>query len=153
MKQLTMKGILNVLELMVECEGLMAELYRAASRTWRDEREFWLVLAGQEEKHAEYAGKMIGLISRDPGSYRPGRPFTEEAIKAFMARIREVIDKVQKGSVSRSGFITTMRDFEQKIIELNYGQIVITDNFVYKQLVKEIVSETAGHKSSIDSLK
>jgi len=153
MKQLTIKGVLEVLNLMAECEHLMAELYRTASRVWKEEQDFWEQTAGQEDKHAEYVLKMIDLISINPEDYRPGRPLTLEAAGEFAARIREVTADLKRHAVSRHSFIKTVSDFEQKVIESNYSQIVITDNTVYKQLVKMIVADTAGHKSAIESLK
>ncbi len=153
MPALTIKNVIHVLGLMEECENAMAELYRTASKIWRDERDTWQDLSGQETRHALYVREILGLISNNPGQYRPGRPVTPETANAFLARIRTVIEDLNKGRLSKSSFISLVLDFEERMIELNFTQIVITDNESYKNLAREIISETAAHRALLASLK
>jgi hypothetical protein len=151
--QFTVKNVLRVLKLMAESESAMSGLYEVASRTWRNEWQFWQDIAEQEKKHSEYVWKMIELISGNPDQFRPGRPFTADAMNAFLLRIRTAIADLEGKALSRSGFISLALSLEQHMIEANYSQIVITGNAVYKALEKEILSETSRHKEKITSLK
>ncbi len=153
MPQVSLRNLLNVLRLMAEAESAISELYKTAGRTWRHERQFWQDLSEQEMKHSEYVRKMIELISKNQDEFRPGRPLSAESVNDFLNRVKTAIEGLKKGTIARSSFISLVLSLEERIVESNYSQLVITVNAGYKELAKEIDSATADHKSKLAGLR
>ena len=149
----TAKGLdnlLDVMKTMAATERLIGDFYRICAEKWEEDRSFWFHIADEEEQHARYIERMAGIITEKPERFEIGRPFSQAAAQTVMNGIKENMKRLEQGSISRERLLFITRDMEHSIMEKNYGEIVKTSDHEYLALIREIVEETARHRSSID---
>ena len=150
---ITAKGLENLFEIMkimAATERLIGDFYRACAEKWEEDRPFWSHIAEEEEQHARYIERMAAIIAEKPERFEIGRPFSQAAAQTVMKGIKENMNRLEEGAISRERLLFITRDMEHSIMEKNYGEIVKTSDHEYLALVREIVEETARHRSSID---
>jgi rubrerythrin len=145
-----LNGILELLKFMVENELVIGELYKTCGEKWKDDEGFWMNIYEDENKHAQYINRMIGIISNRPERFEKGRPFNIFAIKTVISGVQDKIQKTKKGGIPKNNALFIARDLEQAMIEDKYGEIVKTDDVEFKSLVQEIVNDTNAHKTKIN---
>jgi hypothetical protein len=144
-----LNGILELLKFMVENELVIGELYKTCSEKWNDDKGLWMSIYDEENKHAQYINRMIGIISKRPERFEKGRPFNIFAIKTVISGMKDKIQKIKKGEIPKNNALFIARDIEQAMIEDRYSEIVKTDDVEFKSLVQEIVNDTNAHKAKI----
>ena len=148
--QTGLRNLLEVMELMAANERLIGDFYQACARTWEEDRTFWLDIAAEEEKHAQYIERMTRIVSLRPDHFEIGRLFNKTAIQTIMNGIKGHLKRLRKRAITRNQAINVARDLELSIIEKNFGEILRTTDVEYLTLVKEIEEDTRQHRNSIE---
>jgi len=146
----SLQNLKEIMHMMAETELLIAELYRTAAETWKEDREFWLETVAEEEKHAYNINKMLAIVTLKPERFELGRPFNKVAITTIKNGLEGNLDRLKKGQIIREKMLNLARDIEASLIEKSYGEIVRTNDVEYQSLVEEIVSDTFNHKKAIE---
>lgn len=145
-----LENILATLELMIQLELTLADLYREAARVWDDEKDFWNNMAVAETKHANHISKMIGIIKKKPEKFSVVRPFNTMGVKTVMAGIEDHHNKLKAGKIPREKFLLVTRDIERSVLEKHYVEIVKTNDLEYMTLMTGILAETEEHRKSLE---
>jgi hypothetical protein len=146
----SLQTLFGVMKTMTATERLVADFYRTCAETWKEDREFWMGIVEEEEKHARNIERMTQIIASRPGRFEIGRPFNETAIRTTMKGIEGFMERMKSGKVTRKGAFFMARDIENSVIEKNYAEIVRTDDLEYLTLLKEVVEDTGTHKHEIE---
>lgn len=145
-----LQNLLEIMKVMADTELLFAEFYRNCAETWEDDREFWMGIVVEEEKHARNIEKMSQLVSLKPERFEIGRPFNQMSIRTIMTGVNDNLKRLREGLISNERALLLARDMENSVIEKNYGEIVRTSDIEYLNLLKEIVQETVNHRKGIE---
>ena len=151
MKPQNLEHILSLLKEMEKCELTIARLYQTCADMWEEDKEFWLSLERQEQKHAKNINKMVELISEKDEQFECYRPFNPIAMKTIISGIEDNINSIKDGKFSREKALFIALDIEKSLIESKYGEIVKSENVEYQNLVGGIINETEGHKKLIQN--
>jgi len=140
----------DLLKKMVQLELVMAELYRTCGQILVSDKDFWTDLEKAEAHHAENIHLMSKIISEMPTSFELGRPVKPAAIQTSIAGVQWNIQRLKKKELSEKNMLFIARDLEQSTLESNYGEIVKTNDIEYKNLINQILSETAVHRDRLN---
>lgn len=149
MNKISLDNILNIMEAMVQYELGLSELYETCARVSKEDEQLWRSLSGAEINHADHIKKMMAIMIEKHDRFEAGRPFNITALRTVMAGIKETIERISRGELSREKMLITARDFEQSVLESHYTEIVRTNDLEYQTLMKNVLSQTQEHKKAI----
>jgi len=145
-----LQNLLAVMTMMAETERLIADFYGTCADLWEEDREFWLSIVAEEEKHAANLDRMARIVAARPERFEIGRPFNQAAIRTVTAGIESQLKRLKEDRVARERLLYMARDTEASVMEKFYGEIVRTSDVEYLTLLKEITQETLDHKRGIE---
>ena len=148
---MTTRSVLDVVPVMQEMKKLelaLAGLYQACSERFPEDRDFWVAIQQQEERHAQIIERLAGLIAAHPELFRAGRAFNATAIKTILAGIANYTMQVREGKLPSQRAKFVARDIENSVLEANYAEIVTTDNLEFRQAMELMAKDTLAHKNA-----
>jgi len=136
-----------VLALMMALELRFAELYMAASRSSEsvDMKEFWARMSRQEESHAGYIDRIRKIYINAPEKFKIGSRFNPVILKSWLSEIGSAASKVKSGEIGPAELLSIASEYENTLMEKNYGEYLISDDAEYLALIGKITSDTAVH--------
>lgn len=147
-----LEGLLATLKLMEETEILIAEFYEACGDKWKEDSQFWLSLAAEERRHAEYIRKITEMIKGRMEKFEFYRPFNPAAIKTVNRGLIENRDKVRRGEISKKNAFAIAYDIERSLLESRYPEIVRTEDIEYNTFMAQVMKETRDHMKRIEEM-
>jgi hypothetical protein len=148
MEQL-IKNSLQALQVMAESEQTVAEFYLLCSESYSDNQSFWAGLAREEQVHARVISRLIELVSIQPQEFSAGKLTPLDAIKSFIKRTQSNIEILKKGGLPEDKALLMAYQIENTFIELQYAEVVNTENEDYKALLGQVISDTLMHKEKV----
>ena len=150
MIQKSSPNLISILKSIADFELATAELYRACSQVWDLDKEFWVAMQQAELKHSKNINRMTDIVCSKPADFTPGRVFAPAAVQTSIAGIKGNVQRLLKKEIARKNMLFIARDLEQSTLESNYGEIVKTNDIEYKNLINQILSETAVHRDRLN---
>jgi len=141
--------VTKILQVMIQYELGLSDLYRNCATLWKPDASFWQNLADAEVRHADNIEKMSAIIMRKPEKFELGRPFNLIALNTAMTGIQDSLKRLIQGGIARERMLIMAKDIEQSLLESHYAEIVKTNDMEYQALMKEILSQTYEHKNAI----
>jgi len=141
---------LEAMELMARAESAVERLYETCGALWKEDEVFWQGLAAEEKHHSEHLRSMISILTRNPGNFQPGRPFSSMALQTFISGVERDIESVKQFTVPAVKALHIARDLEQALIEARFTEVVQTEDKSFRALADEIVRETAIHRRLVE---
>ena len=135
----------KLIELMIRNEELFAKLYQKYSLLYEDAREFWLHLAEEEHRHAQWLEVL--LRSRDVFSIRLDL-LPHESVRLIGDDIQEEIDSKTYLTLKES-LVNSLR-FEKSFFEKNYFDFITIENSSVRRVIEDLKRETAEHIRSVE---
>jgi hypothetical protein len=140
---------LDTLNVMVESEKTVAEFYLLCSERFYEHHAFWTALAREELAHARVITRLIELVSIQPIEFTPGKSTPVDAIKSFIKRTESNIETIRQSELPLDKALLLAYQIENTFIELQYADVVKTENEEYKALLNQIISDTLKHKERV----
>jgi hypothetical protein len=137
------------MDVMVQYELLLDELYRKCAGAWPQDADFWLGIARQEVHHAENIKAMQEIIKRKPSYFEVGKPLNPIGVNTAISGLKNNIKRLEAGEYSYEQMLITARDIEQSVLEAHYAEIVKTTDVEYQSLMQSIITETHEHRGLI----
>ena len=147
--QQPIKTSLDALNVMVESERTVAEFYLLCSEKYSENSAFWTALAREELAHAEVIERLIALVSIQPSQFSAGKSTPVEAIKSFIKRTQSNIQTVRKSDLPEDKALLMAYHIENTFIELQYADVVNTQNQDYTALLSQVIADTLKHKEKV----
>lgn len=139
----------DILELMRSYELLLKDLYRLFADKIPAEKEFWLKLSEEENKHA-YWLEVLGMnIEKKDISLNDDYRFNLPLIKSSITHIQESLNDFKKVEMSFFDALTFASDTENSMIEKKFFEIFygISDDF--DRVMNLLKEETEEHRKRI----
>ena len=150
MRQQDLENLSEALRTMEELELTVAEFYQTCGERWIDHKSFWMDMEFAELKHADNVERMGRILSERPGKFEPGCFITPTAIRAFIAGIRSIIDRLKREEIDEKKVLFLGVDLEQSFLESKYAEIVKTNDTEFQSLVREINADTMFHREYLN---
>jgi hypothetical protein len=145
-----LKAVLEMMVSMKELELVLADFYKVCAERWKEDEKFWMVIQNQEIKHASNIEKMETMISQKPEIFERKIVLEDWGIKLIVSGIKTNIQKLKNNVFTKKQILYIARDIEESILEKKYGEIVVTNDREYNDIVNNIISQTTDHKNRID---
>jgi len=138
----------RIIELLVEYELAVSELYRACAAKFPDEQSFWNELAEEEVDHA-FRIRMISEEA-DAGYVEvDDKVFAERPVESSIEYAREITQRVLSNGINLLGVLSLAYDIESSLIESEYYKVFKGDSLRFNAMIREIHMESAIHKKKI----
>jgi hypothetical protein len=108
----------RLLELLVEQEERLAELYRIYAAKFPDRQEFWTELSGEEQQHAQWITSLLNSAKKGVLHFDEGR-INIHTLNTFVKGIQSTIHKVRDTETSELSAVTYALDMENSLFEKN----------------------------------
>jgi rubrerythrin len=144
---------LEILKAISDLELAIANLYRYCSELRETEKDFWLALERDEQKHARLIQRMAQMMEERKFFCVPSGSFNGSAVKNLKNFVERHQRKLQKLEIP-ADFKTLLSiawNIEYSIVEMNYKNLFSIVEGEYESLLQTILSETAAHRSTLGS--
>lgn len=135
---------LALLKVLMNDELKIGELYRKYSSKFPVYQQFWAKLAEQEMDHADSLRFLCEKAEAGEVNFSTGK-FNLMAMTAFSGYLSRLIAEADSGIVTVKGAAAIASDVEKSLIEKKAFELFITDDQVFKSMLKKISSETEEH--------
>jgi rubrerythrin len=153
MEPLDAAKTLEILKAISDLESAIANLYRYCSELRETEKDFWLALEQDEQKHAQLVQRMAQMMEDRKFFCVPSGSFNSSAVKNLKNFVERHHRKLQKLEIP-ADFKTLLSiawNIEYSIVEMNYKNLFSIVEGEYESLLQTILSETAAHRSLLGS--
>ena len=144
---------LETLKAISDLELAIAELYRYFSEFRASEKDFWIALEEDEQKHARLVQKMGQMLQDRKFFCAANGAFNESAVtnlKNFVERHHRKLQKLEIPTDFKS-LLSVAWNVEYSLSEMNYNNLFSIAEGDLESLLLTITSETAVHRSKIGS--
>jgi len=140
----------DIIELMKGYELVLKDLYKLFSEKIPEEKEFWLRLSEEENKHA-YWLEVLGInIEKKNISLNGDNRFNLPLIKSSINHINESLDDFNKMELGLFDALTFARDMENSMIEKKFFEVFYGINDDFDRVMKLLKEETEEHRKRIE---
>lgn len=140
----------DVLELMRSYELFLKDLYQFFAQKIPQEKEFWLRLSEEENKHA-YWLEVLGMNIEKRGiSLNGDDRFNLPLIKSSIEHVKEALDDFKKIELSFFDALTFAKDIENSMIEKKFFEVFYGIDDDFDRVMKLLKEETKKHSERIE---
>ncbi len=135
----------DVLQLLVQHEVAIKQLYEAFAATFAHRREFWQGLAADEQRHADSLGT-LRLAAATKQLLERIRP---QAIKSSIAYVESQAIKARARLLTLLQALALARDFETALLEKQFAVLIGAASKEVGAVITGLVAETEQHRKAI----
>lgn len=134
----------RILDLHLELELLMADLYELFADRFKGHSEFWLSLADEEKQHAIWLNKLLEGINVNKVNFDEGktRTYTLISVINYLHSIKEEFTAKPFGIVRA---VSLTRDFENSLLEKNVFLNFAGDSPLVKVILTKMMNSQRAH--------
>ncbi len=143
------KKKIRTLELMVEHEKAISQLYQAYARLFPKQKEFWSKIASEEIEHANWISRLHSQVEEEL-LYFKERRFNEAAIETSLEYVKSKLAEARKEKISAKRALSVARDLESGLIEKKYFEVFESDCREIEQIFLDLAAATREHYRRIE---
>lgn len=140
----------DVLELMRSYELLLKDLYALFAQKIPQEKEFWLKLSEEENKHAYWLEVLEMNIEKRGASLNGDDRFNLPLIKSSIKHVKEALDDFEKVELSFFDALIFAKDIENSMIEKKFFEVFYGIDDDFDRVMKLLKEETKKHSERIE---
>jgi hypothetical protein len=138
----------KIINTLITCELLVADLYTEYGRTNEEMSEFWQELAEEEKEHANQLTSVLqflkkGLIFQDIGR------FDLTSMGPLMDKLNKEIESVRRKPPTTIHALSVALDLETSLIDSHFYEIVKADSDEYQAIARELGADTKQHVEKV----
>ena len=144
---------LEVLKAISALELAIANLYRYFSEFREPERDFWLALEKDEQKHVQMTQEITQMVADRKFFCLPDGSFNGSAVthlKNFVERHHRKLQKLEIPTDFKS-LLSIAWNIEYSLSEMNYNHLFSVAEGELESLLRAITEETTVHRSTLGS--
>ena len=134
----------RIIENLIACEMLLAELYEAYSRIDGELSSFWKSIAAEENNHAVQLKSLLHLLEKGVIFKEIGR-FDEATIAPVVKLVKTELESIRKTPSSRTHALQLALNLETSVFDAHFYDIVHADSPDYHAVASRLQSETRTH--------
>jgi len=153
MESADLSKTLEVLKAISDLELAIANLYHFFSEIREPEKDFWLALEKDEQKHVRIAQELAQMVADHKFFCLPNGAFNGSAVthlKNFVERHHRKLQKLEIPTDFKS-LLSIAWNIEYSLSEMNYTHLFSVAEGELESLLKAIIEETAAHRSTLGS--
>lgn len=140
----------DVLELMRSYELLLKDLYKLFADKIPTEKDFWMKLSEEENKHA-YWLEVLGVnMQKQELSLNGDSRFNLPLIKSSIEHVKEAVEDFNKIELNLFDALIFAKDIENSMIEKKFFEVFYGINDDFDRVMKLLKEETEKHSERIE---
>lgn len=140
----------DVLELMRSYELILKDLYQLFAQKIPAEKEFWLKISEEENKHA-YWLEVLGMNIQKQGlSLNDDERFNVPLIKSSIEHVLEAMEDFEKVDLSFFDALSFAKDVENSMMEKKFFEVFYGINDDFDRVMKLLKEGTEEHRERIE---
>lgn len=145
-------GVKMRIDLLIENEEAIGELYRDFARRFTDTAELWQQMAQEEKHHAALLRKLyVGILSGEL-SFRD-QDFDMGALRQFVERVRSQHNRSRAGQLDRDEALRLALELEQSLAERGFLNCLEAHSDQVRETLDRLRSESEDHAGRIRALQ
>jgi len=153
MESADLSKTLEVLKAISDLELAIANLYQYFSEIRETEKDFWLTLEKDEQKHVQLTREITQMVADHKFFCLPNGAFNGSAVthlKNFVERHHRKLQKLEIPTDFKS-LLAIAWNIEFSLSEMNYAHLFSIAEGELESLLKAIIEETTAHRSTLGS--
>jgi hypothetical protein len=134
----------HALDMLREHEKAIGRLYETYAHRFPQDREFWLILAQEEDQHARWIDLLQRRVENDPSGLVVNR-FPAAAINYSLHYIDRLVEDAQRPSLTPVNALSAALDIEQALLENKYFEVFTSDSAAIQRLLHLLTQGTKAH--------
>ncbi len=145
---------LEVLKAISDLEMALAEFYRFCSEVRETQKDFWLALEQDEQKHARKVQEMAQMLGEGQSLLVSNTSFNVAPVHSLKNFIAKSLKRLQSYQIPTDykTLLSIAWNIEYSITEIKYNDLFSIAEQEYEKLMQTIISETAAHRGQLGSL-
>lgn len=140
----------QALQMLIDHERAISELYQVYSERIPDHREFWRLLAEEEVEHAEIIGSLLPFADKSPSILKKAG-FKPAAVTTSMSFLRDLIQRARTEPSMLKAALSTAVDLEKAMIERKFFDIFDTPAPEAQKVHALLTDGTKSHVERIEN--
>lgn len=142
----------KIIELLIEYELAVSELYRECAEKFEEHRDFWSELADEEIIHADNIRKLTDeAIAKN--AIIDEKAFAVRPVEISIEYSKEITKRVRDNKIDLLSVLSLAYDLESSLIESEYHKVFVGREEKVNELIRQIHLESTGHKERVRVLK
>jgi rubrerythrin len=144
---------LEVLKAISDLEMALAEFYRFCSEVRETQKDFWLTLEQDEQKHARKVQEMAQMLGEGQSLLVSNTSFNVAPVHSLKNFIAKSLTRLQSYQIPTDykTLLSIAWNIEYSIMEIKYNDLFSIAEQEYEKLMQTIISETAAHRGQLGS--
>jgi hypothetical protein len=134
----------HALDMLREHEKAIGRLYETYAHRFPQDREFWLLLAQEEDQHARWIDLLQREVEDDPSGLVVNR-FPAAAINYSLHYINGLMEDAQRPGLTPVNALSAALDIEQALLENKYFEVFTSDSTGIQRLLQLLRQGTQTH--------
>ncbi len=140
----------DALQMLIDHEMAIAELYRTYAGRFQDYRDYWQNLATEENEHAEEIRGLMELVDQsqevvDTSGFKPA------AVNTSIGYLRDITKLAANTPISIRDALSTALDLEKAMIERKFFDIFDTSAPEAQAVLMVLTDGTKKHVETIEA--
>ncbi|UCG63141.1 MAG: hypothetical protein JSV52_07630 [Candidatus Zixiibacteriota bacterium] len=140
----------DALQMLIDHENTISELYTAYADRFADRRQYWLNLAHEETEHADELRKLLPLADKGNRVLNTSG-FKPAAVNTSVSYLRDQIRQARGGLVTLRDALSTALDLEKAMIERKFFDILDTPAPEAQSVLITLTDGTQKHIETIET--
>ena len=140
----------DALQMLIDHENTISELYTAYADRFADHRQYWLNLAHEETEHADELRKLLAMADKGNRVLNTAG-FKPAAVNTSVSYLRDQIRQARGGFVTLRDALSTALDLEKAMIERKFFEILDTPAPEAQSVLITLTDGTQKHIETIEA--
>ncbi|UCE24088.1 MAG: hypothetical protein JSU74_12450 [Candidatus Zixiibacteriota bacterium] len=140
----------DALQMLIDHELAIAELYRAYADRFSDYREYWQDLANEENEHAEEIRGLMNLVDQNQ-KVVDTQGFKPAAVNTSIGYLRDITKLATNTPITIRDALSTALDLEKAMIERKFFDIFDTSAPEAQAVLMVLTDGTKNHVETIET--
>lgn len=140
----------GIMKMLIDSELAVAAFFTECAKAWKEESVFWKQLADKEKHHADLIRSMARIMADNPERFLFDRPLNTVTLQNFIEGIRNGINRLKNGELTRQNMLLSARDYTRNLIETRYADIIKSTDPTFNEQLETLLKESENHKKTLD---
>ncbi|MFC1622634.1 hypothetical protein ACFL1Y_01395 [Patescibacteria group bacterium] len=142
---------IELVDMMIEHEQKIGELYTAYAKKFPEFKDFWSQLVQEEGDHAGLLNTLYSKIGQGVVFFEDGR-FPKKGIQISLDYVKEQTERAKKGEVELINALSVAVDLEKSLLESKCFEVFESDTVELKNVLQKLADDTKEHAVRIENL-
>ena len=140
-----------IIDGLVDCEMLIAELYHAYGVLFPEVGSFWIAIGHEEETHARLLLELHTYLDHGHVFFNIGK-FNQESLQPVRARIEGCVRAARSGKIALRDALFAACSIENSVMDARFYDTVTSNSPDFQRVAEALSKSTEGHVSAIQNM-